>query len=1017
MYHDNARLPPLLADTVRRFMVERDVRHFVDHVTSDDPLLQARARRDPVSQLHIIEAQGIWPADVALRVYDSRGHRLWQSAAAKTAQGRKLVVQLRDQQIADGEGLRNVMQTLEANGTPLHIASEAQLQTHIASSAKDLRQELFNRRYQQPDIPANPSRPIVQQTFPNLPVTMTETLLGEASLDELDLMSQQQYLPLRLKHLAGELQFETRGTHAWQGFHHQWLATADTERLALNALRVHSDALAQLRIEVRQQTLDGSLICSVGDEAATTVRTLVKDAEAQYLAHDDQGQRLQQQPSDLFQSILVALPDDQRLALGYRLDDAAGFKQWIMAKTEPASVRRTLLAEPANPPVVSRETITLLGGPGYSRVGETVQQRIQDIYPHFNEGEVQGFAQSLATQGDAESGIRRIEHDLDALRIALDTWRFEEVINWNAGNGVTHNLAFTLDGGLHISERLMACFERKAEVFGERSVAPQAGYALDLSSQMRRYNLEHWWKKLPDLKPYLDQITSLSLDNVPLSEGPDGLLKDFPHLRQLSARNCDLKTLPNTIGKMRQLETLRLSGNRIELTPQSVEQLKNLTRLQTLRLDENPLGLAPDVRRMPRLSILSLNQTGLTTWPEGLFEKHRPRQFFLDMLDNPISDIPHVVPGSNNAFIVARTRLMADELSDANRILYQSYRKSVGLIPEHVASATTTEMLRRWPLKTDALFSRMPGLGIYRPEAWPDLASEPNSRGFFKIINDLTQSADYRAGGSALEQLSDRVWRMIHAVDIDKNLRQDLFEMAIAPVNCRDAGAQVFNQMGIKVLAAEARLTSTSSEMLEQKLVTLARGSARLEQVDNIAQADIQSRGGNPDVVEVYLAYQTGLAQRLDLPWQSQNMLYRVTAGVDEAKIDQAFATVKAMEAGDGLINGMLEQPFWTDYLREAYPERYFANKVRFEEKASQLDDLRTAQADWAGSSDPYLQKAALRDKLKDLARMVGVPKEQVLTGQPMPDSLYERLITDLGDQEQQLSRQQTREALKKIGD
>lgn len=1017
MYQDNARLPPLLADTVQRFTVERDVRHFIDHVTSDDPLLQARARRDPVSQLHIIEAQGIWPADVALRVYDSRGQRLWQSAAAKTAQGKKLVVQLSDQQIANGEGLRNVMQTLEANGTPLHIASEAQLQTRIASSAKDLRQELFNRRYQHSDIPANRSRPIVQQTFPNLPVTITETLLGEASLDELDLMSQQQHLPLRLKHLAGELQFETRGTHAWQGFHHQWLATADTERLALNALRIHSDALAQLRIEVRQQTLDGSLICSVGDEAATTVRTLVKDAEAQYLAHDDQGQRLQQQPSDLFQSILFALPDDQRLALGYRLDDAAGFKRWIMAKTEPASVRRTLLAEPANPPGVSRETITLLGGPGYSRVGETVQQRIQDIYPHFSEGEVQSFAQSLATQGNAESGIRRIEHDLDTLRIALDTWRFEEVINWNAGNGVTHNLAFTLDGGLHISERLMACFERKSEVFSERSVAPQAGYALDLSSQMRRYNLEHWWKKLPNLKPYLDQITSLSLDNVPLSEGPDGLLKDFPHLRQLSARNCDLKTLPSTIGKMRQLETLRLSGNRIELTPQSVEQLKNLTRLQTLRLDENPLGLAPDVRRMPRLSILSLNQTGLTTWPEGLFEKHRPRQFFLDMLDNPISEIPHVVPGSNNAFIVARTRLMANELSDVNRILYESYRKSVGLIPEHVASSTTTEMLRRWPLKTDALFSRMPGLGIYRPEAWPDLASEPNSRGFFKIINDLTQSADYRAGGSALEQLSDRVWRMIHAVDIDKNLRQDLFEMAIAPVNCRDAGAQVFNQMGIKVLAAEARLTSTSSEILEQKLVTLARGSARLEQVDNIAQADIQSRGGNPDVVEVYLAYQTGLAQRLDLPWQSQNMLFRITAGVDEAKIDQAFATVKAMEAGDGLINGMLEQPFWTDYLREADPERYFANKVRFEEKASQLDDLRTAQADWAGSSDPYLQKAALRDKLKDLARMVGVPKEQVLTGQPMPDSLYERLITDLGDQEQQLSRQQTREALRKIGD
>lgn len=1014
MYRDNAGLPPLLADTVQRFKIERDVRGFVEQVTSTDPSLQALARRDPASQLQIIEAQGLWPAGVPLRVNDSRGLTLWESSAAKTVQGRKLVVQLSDQQIANGEGLSIVMDTLNHHGAPVAVDSEAILQARIARAARSSRKALFDQRYQHERSPASPARQQLEQSFSQLPATVAETLLGHATPAELDLMDQHQHLPLRLKHLARELQFETATRHAWQGFHHDWLATADTERLALNALRLHSDAMAELRIEVRQQSPQGTLICSVGAEDAVTVRTLVKDHDFKYLAHDVQGQPLQEQAGDLFQAILTALPARQRQALGYRLDDAAGFKQWIMAKTEAASVRRSLLAAPPISTVTPTETITLLGGPGYSRVGESVEQRIQDIYPHLNENEVQGFSRALSAEGDAESGIRRIENDLDTLRIILDTWRFEEVINWNAGNGGTHNLAFTLDGGLHLTERLMACFERKSVVFGERSIAPQAGYTLDLSSELRRYNLEHWWKKLPDIKSYLDQVTTLSVDNVPLSEGAAGLLKDFPHLRQLSARTCDLKRLPATIGKMRQLETLRLSGNRIELTPETVEQLKNFTRLQTLRLDENPLGLSPDVSRMPRLSVLSLNDTGLTAWPEGLFKKQRPKQFFLDMLGNPINEIPRVVPGSNNAFIVARTRLMANELSEVNRVRYEHYRTSVGLIPEHVASAATTDMLGRWPLKTDALFTRIPGLGIYRPEAWPDLASEPNSRGFFKIINDLTQSADYRAGGSALEQLSDRVWRMIHAIDIDKTLRQELFEMAIAPVNCRDAGAQVFNQMGIKVMAAEARLSSTSREILERKLVVLARGAARLEHVDDVAQADIQSRGGNPDVVEVYLAYQTGLAQRLDLPWQSQNMLFRITAGVDQAKIDLAFETVTAMEAGDGLVNRMLEQPFWSDYLREAYPDQYYANKVRFEEKASELDDLRTVQAQWASSMDPYPEKAALRDRLKDLARRVGVPKEQVLTGQPMPDALYDRLITDLGDQEQQLARQQTREALEK---
>ena len=107
------------------------------------------------------------------------------------------------------------------------------------------------------------------------------------------------------------------------------------------------------------------------------------------------------------------------------------------------------------------------------------------------------------------------------------------------------------------------------------------------------------------------------------------------------------------------------------------------------------------------------------------------------------------------------------------------------------------------------------------------------------VLIDTQQSADYRAGGEARNQLLRRVWRMLDAVHIDTPLREKLFTMAIAPVNCEDAGAQLFNHMGVQVLASEAHSYSIDTAQLEQKLVTLAEGAARLEQVNEIARADI----------------------------------------------------------------------------------------------------------------------------------------------------------------------------------
>jgi hypothetical protein len=221
--------------------------------------------------------------------------------------------------------------------------------------------------------------------------------------------------------------------------------------------------------------------------------------------------------------------------------------------------------------------------------------------------------------------------------------------------------------------------------------------------------------------------------------------------------------------------------------------------------------------------------------------------------------------------------------------------------------------------------------------------------------------------------------------------------------------------MGIKVLASEAYALSTSNAVLESKLVNLARGAARLARVDDIARADFGSRPGNPDEVEVYLAYETGLAQRLGLPWQSESMLYRPTAGVDANTLDTAFDTVMSMEAGDGLINDMIEQPFWQKYLQDTYPNEFRRNALFYETKSELLDELREVQHAWARSKGQQIaQRRALKQRLQDLARRLSIDDSVVLTDQDMTDEVYGQLLHDMGYEEKELSRKLTRAALQK---
>jgi hypothetical protein len=146
-------------------------------------------------------------------------------------------------------------------------------------------------------------------------------------------------------------------------------------------------------------------------------------------------------------------------------------------------------------------------------------------------------------------------------------------------------------------------------------------------------------------------------------------------------------------------------------------------------------------------------------------------------------------------------------------------------------------------------------------------------------------------------------------------------------------------------------------------------------------------------------------------------MLYRPVAGVSAKTLDTAFDTVMSMEDGDGLINHMIEQPFWEKYLHDTYPTEFRRNARSYEIRTDQLDELREAQRSWANAKGREIaQRQALKRRLLDLAHQLNVQENRVLTDEEMSDEVYGGLLNDIGYEEKQLSRRLTRQALLNAG-
>lgn len=904
----------------------------------------------------------------------------------------------------------------------------------LQERAISVRARLMRSLYSEQQPAADTAVAVVQRDFAGLPATMVRELLVDATPAELTTLSSARRVPLRLAEGAFRLQQQMRLTRAYQGLHLDALIDKDSEVLVLNTLKVLPGWESDVRLEVREGGLEGALRASVGPEHASQRKILVRVGEGRYEARNDRDEHLHG-TDDIYASIQHALPDRNRQAIGLpHVGQGRQLRAKIIEYQLPGDqLRRLLNMRPRRQPFFNapmrlsgeRVGYPLSDHPVIGQWGRIVEERVRALYPSLAPAELNTFIESLG--GRQEAILRHREREFEQLNRTMQNWQRAQVEGVPAQALQTEDFRQRRGARLAIIKALKQAWQRTGEVDLDIHGQPQ-GQFIDLSNMDLHGQLD----ELPPLSANFDHVTHVDLSGTGIDIDADRFLRYFRRLRRLNLSSNGLFELPGPLDRMGRLIELDLSDNLIELDAPAVARLRALKRLQFLGLEGNPLVRPPDIGQMPDLNILLLADTGLNAWPVGVFDQYRGRTFNLDLSANVLEHIPQVTPGSDEAEVVARTVISHEPayISEQNLQMVRAYRQSVGLEPDrpYPPRGILDSVNWRAGLTDDQWRAKQ--------DVWDSLEHEHGSEPFFRELRKLAQSADALATQEAARaELCFKVWEMIEEAASNTVLREKLFRMAAAPTTCVDAGAQLFNGMGLEVLIFQA-YHLYAYDLVESALLELARGKSRLDELGRVAReriGELLSQGrqfpdydeqglvvphhdaqgrvmADIDEVEIHMIYPTRLGQRLELPWQSRRMMFQVP-DVSPAMIELAHDRVLAREQGTQLQERIIEQPFWVDYLKQAHQERF--NTLHA--KAEIALDLQAAQQAWL-DSDSAVHKIYWRAQIVRLAKQLDLAETEVKPGTVMSDEQYYAHMENIAAQEKDLVATLTREAMNRAG-
>ncbi|WP_339546622.1 dermonecrotic toxin domain-containing protein [Pseudomonas sp. RA_35y_Pfl2_P32] len=387
MYAENERALPLLSDTVTRFRIERDIHAFIHQMGSSR--VQDYLQADGLWQFQLLD--GMWPGR-AIELKGTDGKVLYALGSGAEP------VSIQVEQLANTDLIDTLLSYLDGAETRQLLGDEAharlgnrrmnakRVRLQLAQRAEQRKSLLFDSRYRGIERGASAEARVIQEQMPGLPAVVAQELVAQARPEELQALKLRR-LPERLENLAKWALRDVRISRAYESFYLESVDNPDFDALALHSLENLPGWNVDVRIELRQYSVDGQMLDSIGRNDAAIRRTLVLSDNGDVQAHDEHGETLHS-ASDFFTSILQALPDAERTALQIQIGQGPVLKA---ALRDHALKPYRLLSVLADLPVLKKTTfdpaVMRLRGGAPTLTGELAQLRIieQDC-PEFVNG-------------------------------------------------------------------------------------------------------------------------------------------------------------------------------------------------------------------------------------------------------------------------------------------------------------------------------------------------------------------------------------------------------------------------------------------------------------------------------------------------------------------------------------------------------------------------------------------------------------------------------------------------------
>lgn len=303
-HQEALRPPPQLRDTVQRFNLEQEIQQFDvyraegSHVTPHSPYLQ----------LHLVGSLPEWPEGHLVNVVDEQGTSVISHGSGAT------VLKVPLARFRKGELLHCLEAQLPASTfNKLLPAKPADELTHVENLALRLTaqarlhpQRMFAWLTQALRKPGIGIEEAVNRLVPGLSQGHVEEMGAVFSPEQQRRLIQEKSLTAEQHWEADQYLQQARASRALESLHLDCVATAETPEMTLSTLERLPGWPAEHRIEVRDVTTTGPLLCSSGAEHATA-RYLVIRAGERYQPRDAQGQPLGE-PTDLINAISQTLP-------------------------------------------------------------------------------------------------------------------------------------------------------------------------------------------------------------------------------------------------------------------------------------------------------------------------------------------------------------------------------------------------------------------------------------------------------------------------------------------------------------------------------------------------------------------------------------------------------------------------------------------------------------------------------------------------------------------------------------